>query len=218
MTEKLKKNSFLLADDHSVVRQGIALLIKSEFSSAEIYQSGTFKDTFKVLNEAQIDILVLDINFPDGNSLNIIADILAIQPDIKILMFSAYDENIYAMRYLNAGASGYLNKGSSMETTVAAIKSMVLTGKYLSENVKNKILDTYISKKPINPIDELSKREIEVAKLLIKGYGNLEISEFLDVKKNTVSTFKNRIFEKLEIDNIADLIMFFQLYHEETPR
>lgn len=218
MTEKLKKNSFLLADDHSVVRQGIALLIKSVFSSAEIYQSGTFKDTFKVLNEAQIDILVLDINFPDGNSLNIIADILAIQPDIKILMFSAYDENIYAMRYLNAGASGYLNKGSSMETTVAAIKSMVLTGKYLSENVKNKILDTYISKKPINPIDELSKREIEVAKLLIKGYGNLEISEFLDVKKNTVSTFKNRIFEKLEIDNIADLIMFFQLYHEETPR
>lgn len=216
MTQLSKKNKFLLADDHSVVRQGIALLIKSEFSNAEIFQAGSFKDTFKVLNETKIDILVLDINFPDGNSLNIISDVLEIQPEIKIMIFSAYDENIYAMRYLNAGASGYLNKGSSMEDMVAAIKSMVLTGKYLSTNVKNKILDTYIFKKPINPIDELSKREIEVAKLLIKGYGNLEISELLDIKKNTVSTFKNRIFEKLDIDNIADLIMFFQLYHEES--
>ncbi|MBP4138834.1 MULTISPECIES: response regulator [Flavobacterium] len=216
MTQLSKKNNFLLSDDHSVVRQGIALLIKSEFPSAEIYQAGTFKDTFKVLNETKIDIMILDINFPDGSSLNLISDILNIQPEIKILMFSAYDENIYAMRYLNAGASGYLNKGSTMEDMAAAIKSMVLTGKYLSVNVKNKILDTYISKKSINPIDHLSKREIEVAKLLIRGYGNLEISELLDIKKNTVSTFKNRIFEKLDLDNVADLIMFFQLYYEES--
>lgn len=216
MTQLSKKNNFLLADDHSVVRQGIALLIKSEFSNAEIHQAGTFKETLRILKETKIDIMILDINFPDGSSLNLISDILDIQPEVKILMFSAYDENIYAMRYLSGGASGYLNKGSTMEDMVAAIKSMVLTGKYLSANVKNKILDTYISKKPINPIDELSKREVEVAKLLIKGYGNLEISELLAIKKNTVSTFKNRIFEKLSIDNVADLIMFFQLYYEEN--
>lgn len=216
MKQLSKKNNFLVADDHSVVRQGIALLIKAEFANSEIYQSATFKDTLKIINETKIDILILDINFPDGNSLSIIADILNIQPEIKILMFSAYEENIYAMRYLNAGASGYINKGSSMEDMVAAIKSMVLTGKFLSANVKNKILDIYISKKPINPIDALSKRESEVAKLMIKGYGNLEISELLGIKKNTVSTFKNRIFEKLDINNIADLIMFFQLYHEES--
>lgn len=216
MTQLSKKNSFLLADDHSVVRQGIALLIKSEFSTAEIHQAGNLKDSFEILNENKIDIMILDINFPDGSSLNFLNTILNIQPEIKIMMFSAYDENIYAMRYLSAGASGYLNKGSSMEDMVSAIKSMVLTGKYLSANVKSKILDTYMSKKPINPIDDLSKREVEVAKLLIRGFGNLEIAELLEIKKNTVSTFKNRIFEKLDIDNVADLIMFFQLYYEES--
>lgn len=209
------KYSFLVADDHSVVRQGISLLIKELFLNAEIYQSGTFKDTFKVLKETRIDLLVLDINFPDGNSLNMIAEVKSIQPDLKILMFSAYDEDIYAMRYLNAGASGYLNKGSSEDEMKQALKSMFISGKYVTQKIKDRILDSYISKAPINPLEQLSNREVEVARLLIKGYGNLEISDLLQIKKTTVSTFKNRIFEKLEIDNLAALIELFHLYFEE---
>lgn len=211
-----KKYSFLIADDHSVVRQGVSLLIKELFLNADIYQSGTFSDTFKVLKETKIDLLVLDINFPDGNSLNIIAEIKSIQPDVKILIFSAYDEDIYAMRYLNAGASGYLNKGSSEEEMKQALNSMFLSGKYITQKIKDRILDSYISKAPINPLERLSNREVEVARLLIKGYGNLEISEFLQIKKTTVSTFKNRIFEKLEIDNLAALIEVFHLYFEDV--
>jgi len=205
--------TFLIADDHSIVRQGVALLIKELFFYAKIYQSGTFKDTLKILRETKIDLLVLDINFPDGNSLNIIPETKIIQPDVKILILSAYDEAIYALRYLNAGASGYLNKGSSEEEMKQALKSMMVSGKYITQNIKDKILDSYISKKPINPLEQLSNREIEVARLLIKGYGNMEISDMLNIKKSTVSTFKNRIFEKLEIDNLADLIDFFQLYN-----
>ncbi len=205
--------TFLIADDHSIVRQGVSLLIKELFFNAKIHQAGNFKETLKVLKETPIDLLVLDINFPDGNSLNIIADIKAIQPDIKILILSAYDEDIYALRYLNAGASGYLNKGSKEEEMKQALKSMMLSGKYITQNIKDRILDSYISKKPINPLELLSNREVEVARLLIKGYGNMEIAEQLQVKKSTVSTFKNRIFEKLEINNLADLIDFFQLYN-----
>jgi DNA-binding NarL/FixJ family response regulator len=205
--------TFLIADDHSVVRQGVSLLIKELFFSAKIHQAGNFKETLKVLRETPIDLLVLDINFPDGNSLNIIAEIKAIQPDLKILILSAYDEDIYALRYLNAGASGYLNKGSNEEEMKQALKSMMLSGKYITQKIKDRILDSYISKKPINPLELLSNREVEVARLLIKGYGNMEIAEHLNVKKSTVSTFKNRIFEKLEIDNLADLIDFFQLYN-----
>jgi len=205
--------TFLIADDHSIVRQGVTLLIKELFFYAKIYQSGTFKDTLKILRETKIDLLVLDINFPDGNSLNIIPETKIIQPDVKILILSAYDEAIYALRYLNAGASGYLNKGSSEEEMKQALKSMMVSGKYITQNIKDKILDSYISKKPINPLEQLSNREIEVARLLIKGYGNMEISDMLNIKKSTVSTFKNRIFEKLEIDNLADLIDFFQLYN-----
>ena len=131
---------------------------------------------------------------------------------MKILIFSALDEDIYALRYLNAGASGYLNKGSNEDEMKQALKSMMVSGKYITQNIKDRILDSYISKKPINPLEQLSNREVEVARLLIKGFGNLEIAEMLNIKKSTVSTFKNRIFEKLEIDNLADLIDFFNLY------
>ena len=214
---KLSNNyTFLITDDHSIVRQGISLLVNELFLNAKICQSGNFKDTFTVLKETKVDLLVLDINFPDGTSLNIIKEVKNIQPDIKILIFSAYDEAIYALRYLNAGASGYLNKGSSEEEMKQALISMILSGKYLTQNVKDKILDSYISKTPINPLEQLSNREVEVAGLLIKGYGNLEISELLQIKKTTVSTFKNRIFEKLEIDNLAALIEVSRLYGEDS--
>ncbi|MCC9019695.1 MULTISPECIES: response regulator transcription factor [Flavobacterium] len=204
--------SFLVADDHSVVRQGVSLMIKELFSNALIHKAGNFKDTLTILKEQSIDLLILDVNFPDGNSISIITEIKSIQPEVKILIFSAYDENIYAMRYLNAGASGYLNKETSEEEMKNAISSMILSGKYITQNLKDRILDSYISKKPTNPLDVLSNREIEVAQLLIKGYGNLEIIEHLNIKKTTVSTYKNRIFEKLEIDNLADLIKVFHLY------
>ncbi|MFH6968695.1 response regulator transcription factor [Flavobacterium sp. FlaQc-28] len=89
--------SFLIADDHSVVRQGVSLIIKELFLNAAIYMAGNFKDIFTKLNEVKIDLLILDVNFPDGNSINVLSEIKAIQPDIKILIFSAYDENIYAI-------------------------------------------------------------------------------------------------------------------------
>lgn len=208
--------TFLIADDHSVVRQGISLVVKELFPNAVILNAGTFKDTLKIVKETKLDLLILDINFPDGNSINIIPEIKIIQSEIKILIFSAYDENIYAMRYLNAGASGYLNKGSSEDEIKLAVKSMIASGKYVTQTIKDRILDSYISRTPINPLEKLSIREVEVARLLIKGYGNLEISELLQIKKTTVSTFKNRVFEKLEIDNLASLIELFQLYFEEN--
>lgn len=204
--------SFLIADDHSIVRQGVSLLIKELFFNVKIFHAGSFKETLKITSENKIDLLILDINFPDGNSLSIMSEAKAMQPDMKILIFSALDEDIYALRYLNAGASGYLNKGSNEDEMKQALKSMMVSGKYITQNIKDRILDSYISKKPINPLEQLSNREVEVARLLIKGFGNLEIAEMLNIKKSTVSTFKNRIFEKLEIDNLADLIDFFNLY------
>lgn len=204
--------TFLVADDHSMVRQGVSMVIKELFFNAKTHHSATFKETLKVLKEIKVDLLVLDINFPDGNSLNIITETKLTQPEVKILVFSAYDEALYALRYLNAGASGYLNKGCSEEEMKQALQSMMMSGKYITPSIKDMVLDSYISKKPLNPLEQLSDREIEVARLLIKGFGNMEISEMLHIKKSTVSTFKNRIFEKLAIDNLADLIDIFQLY------
>lgn len=146
---KQNQPTFLIADDHSIVRQGISLLIKELFFSSKIFHAGSFKEILQIIRETKIDIIILDINFPDGNSLNIITDVKSIQPEVKILIFSAYDEDIYALRYLNAGASGYLNKGSSEDEMKNALKSMMVSGKYITPNVKEKILI------PISPKNQL---------------------------------------------------------------
>ena len=208
---------FLIADDHSVVRQGLSVVIRELYPTAKILTSSNFRNTLQIVKDLPLDLLILDISFPEGSSLNIIGEIKNLQPECKILLFTGHDEDIYAMRFLNAGATGFLNKGGSEEDIRQALRSMVVSGKYVSANVRNKILDSYINKSPINPLEKLSAREVEVARLLVKGFGNLEISEMLDIRKTTVSTFKNRIYEKLMIDNLAALIELFRLYSGEHP-
>jgi DNA-binding NarL/FixJ family response regulator len=207
---------FLIADDHYVVRQGVSSIVEEMFYNAIIYHSETFEGIIKILKEDKIDLLILEINFTIGDGLGIIEEIIKIQQDIKILVFTVCDENIYAMKYLNAGVSGYLNKGSTLEEMKQALSLMMFSGKYMTQNLKSKISDYGISNKPINPLDQLSNREVEVARLLIKGCGNLEITHLMQIKKSTVSTLKKRIFEKLEIDSLPALIEFFQLYFKKS--
>lgn len=208
-----KKYNFISADDHSVVTQGMSFILKDLYNGATVYQIESFSEIIKVLNTTSIDLLILDINFPDGSSLNLLPTLKKIQPDLKILIFSGYDEEIYAVRYLSAGANGYLNKLSSEEEIKHAIKTVMTFGKYTSKNIQDKIMDSYILKKPSNPLEQLSNREIEIAKFLVDGRSNIDISKSLNIKKTTVSTYKNRIFEKLSIDTLSGLIQIFQLYY-----
>ena len=207
---------FLIVDDHYVARQGVSFIVEEMFYNAIIYHSETFEGVAKILKEDKIDLLILEINFTIGDGLAIIEEIIKIQQDIKILIFTVCDENIYAMKYLNAGVSGYLNKGSTLEEIKQALRLMMFSGKYMTQNIKSKISNYGTSNKPINPLDQLSNREVEVARLLIKGYGNLEITNLMQIKKSTVSTLKKRIFEKLEIDSLPALIEFFQLYFKKS--
>ena len=208
-----KKYNFISADDHSIVTQGMSFILKDLYNGATVYQIESFSEIIKVLNSTTIDLLILDINFPDGSSLNLLPTLKKIQPDLKILIFSGYDEDIYAVRYLSAGANGYLNKLSSEEEIKHAIKTVMTSGKYTSKNIQDKIMDSYILKKPSNPLEQLSNREIEIAKFLVDGRSNIDISKSLNIKKTTVSTYKNRIFEKLSIDTLSGLIQIFQLYY-----
>ena len=208
-----KKYNFISADDHSIVTQGMSFILKDLYNGATVYQIESFSEIIKVLNSTTIDLLILDINFPDGNSLNLLPTLKKIQPDLKILIFSGYDEDIYAVRYLSAGANGYLKKLSSEEEIKHAIKTVMISGKYTSKNIQDKIMDSYILKKPSNPLEQLSNREIEIAKFLVDGRSNIDISKSLNIKKTTVSTYKNRIFEKLSIDTLSGLIQIFQLYY-----
>ncbi|RAK19818.1 LuxR family two component transcriptional regulator [Flavobacterium aquaticum] len=214
MEEQCEFN-FIVADDHTIVRQGVTFILKEIHKNSCVYQLANFSEIIKRLNTTPIDLLVLDISFPDGTSLNIIPTIKKIQPNIKILIFSAFDENIYAIRYLNAGASGYLSKLSNEDEIKLAIKSVLNSGKYISKNIQEKIMDTYIFKKPKNPLEQLSNREIEIAKLLVEGFSNIDICNTLNIQKSTVSTYKNRIFEKLDVDNLSSLIQIFNFYKDK---
>ena len=185
-----KKYNFISADDHSVVTQGMSFILKDLYNGATVYQIESFSEIIKVLNSTTIDLLILDINFPDGSSLNLLPTLKKIQPNLKILIFSGYDEDIYAVRYLSAGANGYLNKSSSEEEIKHAIKTVMTSGKYTSKNIQDKIMDSYILKKPSNPLEQLSNREIEIAKFLVEGKSNIDICKSLSIKKLQLALIK----------------------------
>lgn len=209
-----KELNVIVADDHTIVRQGISYILKENYKNVNVHPLSNFTEIIKVLNTYEIHLIILDISFPDGNSLTILPTIKEIQPNIKILIFSAFDENIYAMRYLNSGANGYLSKLSNEDEIKFAIDSVLQTGKYISKNIQEKIMDTYIFNKPKNPLEELSNRELEIAKLLVEGYSNFDICRILNIQKSTVSTYKNRIFEKLGVENLSSLIQLYNLHYK----
>ena len=206
------KIKILLADDHSVVRHGISLILREACGDVEILHAENFNEVL-VKSKEKISLIFLDINLPGGNSPKMIEKIREKNPKVNILMFSAYDEEQYALRYIHAGANGFLNKDSSDAEILLAVRSVLETGKYISPSIKEKILENVFLKTPINPLETLSDREAEVARLLAKGEGNLEIANRLNIQMTTVSTYKNRIFEKLKINNVVSLVEILKIYN-----
>lgn len=201
----MKKN-ILIVDDHLVVRTGVAIILKNEINDLQITESNSYYDALSKLADHFFDLIILDINLPGGKNTEMITEIRKIHPDVKILMFSAHEEEFYILKYLQSGANGYLNKLCGEETLVEAVKCILEKGEYISEELKKKLIEVETNKELINPFFKISNREMEIVKLLVTGLGNLEISNELEIKMTTVSTYKNRIFEKLKINNIAQLI------------
>lgn len=213
----MKRNTlhtFLVADDHSIVRNGLAFLIKSTFQEALVYQAGTIDEIQKQLDHIEIELLILDIDFPEGTTLELVSELKIIRPEMKILIFSSYEEEVFALRYIKAGADGFLSKLSSPDEIQNALESIQRNGKYTSNYLKDKLIGLYQSNQLDNPLESLSDREYKVASLFVKGYGNLEISNELNLKATTISTYKSRVFEKLQITNLPSLIKLFQLYND----
>ncbi len=210
----------LIADDHSIVRLGASVVINEKFKNTEIINATNINEVYDNLNSSKFDLLLLDINMPGGNNIKVIKEILDIQSDLKILVFSSYDENIYALRYIEAGAAGYLNKNTGMEDLANAIQSIQERGRYMSDAIKDLYVQKLTTNKSTldkaNPLYKLSNREMDVAKHLIDGHGILEVSNLLNLSSSTVSTYKSRIFEKLGVSNIPELIELFKLHENES--
>lgn len=188
------------------MRQGVIFLIEDLEINCELNQANSLLQVQEKIEALPIDILITDAHFPDGNSLSIISKLKESKPDLKILVFSGLEEGTYALKFLNAGVNGFVSKLSEEEEVKTAIQKVIFEGEYLSDKTKSLLLNSIRNPKSTNPVSLLSERELEIANLYAQGLGNLEIANQLDLKQNTVSTVKKRIFEKLEIENLVELI------------
>lgn len=195
----------LIADDHYVVRMGASLLLHSAYEDLEIDFTESYTDAKAKISAGNYDLIMLDIDMPGSIKIDMIAELKNNKPDIKILMFSAYDEKT-AIQYVNKGADGYLNKQQS-EKVVEAVTSIFEQGYYYPQEITHYIVNNI---KETNAVSKLSKRELEIFTLLAEGNGNLEISNSLNIKMSTVSTFKKRIFEKLNVKTLVEMIKLYE--------
>ena len=200
----------LLADDHSLIRQGIMLILEEIEVDTKVTQASNLQQITEQISANKIDIVVIDAHFPDGNSITILPEIKTLAPEIRILIFTGIDEAANALKFLKAGANGFISKMSEEEEIKNAILTIMKDGEYLSPQTQSLLMNSMRNSKAINPLFRLTERELQIAKMYASGNSNLEIANQLDVKQNTVSTIKRRIFEKLEIENIVELIQILQ--------
>lgn len=197
----------LIADDHYVVRLGTSISLENNFTRLSINYAESYSEVKEQLIASRFDLIILDINMPGSIHKNMIKDLKAIQKDVLIMIFSSYDENV-AVEYIQEGAEGYLNKLSNEKTLIKAITSIFEEGYYYPLNLI-RLLSDPPQKKDLEKL--LSEREFEVFKLLAEGNGNIEIANILHIQMTTVSTYKSRIYAKLGISNLIDLLKLYNM-------
>ncbi|ACT93309.1 response regulator [Dyadobacter fermentans] len=204
----------LLVEDHSIVRMGVRLLIEDFLPSVTVVEAATFSETLKHLQSRFFDLVILDIKIPGGEAFNMIGKIRDIQNKVKILVFSSQDEELYAIHYVKAGANGYLPKDTSNEELEKAITSVLAGGTYISNVIQDQLVNNTLLERESkeSPLEILSNRELEIMDMLLTGKWTKDIALDLNIKESTVSTYKARIFEKLEVTNILELFKKVEIY------
>ncbi|WP_294287418.1 response regulator transcription factor [uncultured Chryseobacterium sp.] len=208
-----KSIRFLLADDHSLIRQGLIFVLEDLGVEHEVVHASNLQRTLECISSQSIDIAIIDAHFPDGNSLAMIPEIRKLQPEIRILIFTGIEEEIHALKFINAGANGFLSKLNEEEEIKQAVSKMITHGEYISPKTQALLMSSLKNPSLISPFLSLTEREFQIAEMYAEGLGNLEIANRLDVKQNTVSTLKKRIFDKLKIDNLVELIELYKNHY-----
>lgn len=204
--------SFLIADDHLIVRTGIKLLIGNNFKKSLFTETDSTKDLLQHVRKSVFDICIADVHLSDGNTLSVIDHIKAVQPGIRLLFLSTLSEEVYAKRIMSMGAHGFLHKRSKEPEIITAIKTLLEGNYYLSEQLSQRLARDVFAQKTENPFERLSNREFEVMIMMLNGRQTRDISEQLGLQISTVGTYKNRIFDKLEVQSLIDLNKKAALY------
>ena len=202
--EKRMQPKILIADDHSMIRKGLKLNMQLTLGYTDIEEVATCNDLMKELVKKKYTHLILDIILSDGNTLEVIPNIRRVYPDLQILVFSMQPAEIYGEALKQYGINYYLSKSVGDEEIITILQ------KFLQN-------ETPVRRNNIqhqdNPFTTLAPRELEILHYVLKGIGTKEIAETLNLKMNTVSTIKTRIYEKTNAGNIKELIELATLYN-----
>lgn len=195
----------LLADDHAVVRHGVKQILADAFAGAAFGEAQNAHELLELVGKDRWDIVVLDLNMPGGNGLEALKQIKLDHPQLPVLILSMYPEDQYAVRTIRAGAAGYLNKESAPEELVQAIHKILHGGEYISADVADELVQ-YARHEDDQPLHKhLSDREFQVLCLIASGKEVKEISSELGLSAKTISTYRARLLEKMNMKTNAEL-------------
>jgi two-component system invasion response regulator UvrY len=198
----------LIADDHSAIRIGVKQICTSEFPSVQFGEAVNYAEVLQKLKETDWDILILDIDLPGRNGLDILKQIKADKIKVPVLMFSFHIEEQIALRALKTGAAGYLSKDVADLELIKAINQILLGKKYVSQSLSEKLLSLMGDNSGKEPHELLSDREYQTMLLIASGKTVSEIADILYLSTPTISTYRARILEKMKLKNNAELTKY----------
>ena len=201
-------NRFLIADDHSLIRKGLSTLLQEEFPGAEIEEAPDAATLINKAIEKKWDLIISDISMPGRSILETLRQLKKQLPATPVLILSVHPEDQYIVRALKAGASGYLNKESRPEDLIKAIKQLLQGKRYISAEGAEKLAASFGDDSLKLPHEKLSEREYDVLKRIASGKTVSEIATDLSLSVNTISTYRSRILEKMQLQNNAELTLY----------
>lgn len=198
----------VVADDHQILREGLKQLLEAAGDIEVVGEAGDGHGVLQQVREADFDVLLLDMSMPGKSGVELIKQVKAERPRLRILVLSMHEEHQYAVRAIRAGASGYLTKESAASQLVAAIRKVARGGAFISAEVAEHLALDAMPHSDGPPHETLSDREYQVFRMLVAGTSVSEIAERLHLSAKTVSTHKARLMEKLQVSNNAELFHY----------
>ncbi|MCX2679197.1 response regulator transcription factor [Galbibacter sp. EGI 63066] len=204
--------NIILADDHVLVRDGVKSLLENDKSIKVIDEASDGKEAVEVVAKSKPDILVVDIRMPEKNGIEVVKEIKKTTPEVKALVLSMHDSEEYVIQSIQAGADGYLLKGSSKEEFLKALHTIADGGKYFTGDISSIIINNFVDGKPAKPQKKepindfhLTKREKQILSHVLKGQSNKEIAEELKISKRTAEVHRFNLMKKLGVKNQIEL-------------
>ena len=198
-------HKILIVDDHPLVRRGLCQILQESVPLSCLDELADGSDVMQQMAEQDYDVVILDISLPGKDGLEVLKDIHLQYPQTPVLILSIQSESQYALRALKLGASGCLNKASAPEELVDAVRQVIKGSRYISGKVSQLLLDDYQRDHSDLPHKQLSEREYQVMLMLVGGLSSSEISDKLNLSIKTVSTYRTRLLQKMNLKNNAQL-------------